>query len=86
MILIHKRMLEIKVAEYIVTDALVPLESQLARQVEPTSLQIANDARTAQILLLLQFFSSGNSEAIDYYSQDKSNHHLVYDDYIDILK
>lgn len=58
---------EVYVTEKIVVETDVALEAKLTLYVELTTLDIADYASTAEIVLLLQFLSSGNGETIEDY-------------------
>ena len=77
---------EVYVAKKVVVETDMPLEAQLTLYVELTPLNIANNASTAEIILLLQLLSPRNRKAIKHYRQYQRDDDLIDEYDIDILE
>lgn len=77
---------EVYVAEEVVVETDMPLEAQLTLYVELTPLNIANNASTAEIILLLQLLSPRNRKAIKHDGQYQRDDDLIDEYDIDILE
>lgn len=67
-------------------DTDMSLESQLTLDVELTPFDVANNASTAQIVLLLQLLRPGHGKTIEHDCQYQRYDDLIDEDDIDILE
>lgn len=77
---------EVNIAKKIMIDADMSFEPQLTLNVELTPLYVANDASTAQIILLLQFLRPSHRKTIKHNGQYQRYDDLINEYHIDVLK
>ena len=75
-----------KVVEEVVGEAFVVLEAGPVLEVEPTAVDVANNAGVAQCFFLFGVVGLGYHEAVDYNCEENGYHDCVYDYGVDVFE